>query len=122
MNKILISFLLALFVCESYADVITNTDDSLYQISTCNTSNVCTPINLDEIKQLNKPGYKISNAHIVMDNFSQWQDWNANVEIDGVVNLYVNNLDGVENNTIVNHAKGVDSSKLKIIACFLRSH
>ena len=115
MNKILISFLLALFVCESYADVIINTDDSPYQISTCNASNVCTPINLDEIKQLNKPGYKISNAHIVMDNFSQWQDWNANVEIDGVVNLYVNNLDGVENNTIVNHAKGVDSSKLKII-------
>ena len=115
MNKILISFLPALFVCESYADVIINTDDSPYQISTCNASNVCTPINLDEIKQLNKPGYKISNAHIVMDNFSQWQDWNANVEIDGVVNLYVNNLDGVENNTIVNHAKGVDSSKLKII-------
>ena len=108
MNKILISFLLALFVCESYAEDIAI-------IKTCNSPNDCGTITLDEIKQLNKPKYKISDSYIVMDGFSQWQDWDADVEIDCVVNLYVNNLDGVENNTIVKHVKAVDSLKLKII-------
>ena len=115
MNKILISFLLALFVCESYANSFLTFNNNIVTVKTCNDA-VCGSVSMDEIKSFH-PGakYIIEDVHITMDNFSEWQNWNANVELHKLVNLYAKNFDGIAHNTAVNHAENDSFLNLTII-------
>ncbi len=104
MNKYLVSLLL-LFIC---ADAF-----ALVPVETFGTEHVAKVENLDRIRLEDitdtvADKYVISNSSVVINNFSDWQNWVATVEFTTDVKLYINNIDSVNSGTKVAHLTSDD--------------
>lgn len=54
-------------------------------------------IRLENITDTPADKYVISNSSVFISNFSDWQNWDANVEFTTDVKLYINDIDTVSN-------------------------
>ena len=58
---------------------------------------------INQLKALNNVGsFQITNSGIVMDDFAEWQNWNADIEVNNVT-LYVNNPETLHSGDVINH-------------------
>lgn len=53
------------------------------------------------IQNLSGQTYRFSNSSVVMDDFSDWQNWDKTVELDGVNTLYINNSYTVNSGDVI---------------------
>lgn len=61
-----------------------------------------TDLNFADIKDINANSFKITDSSIVIDNFTDWQNWlaNSDVLLDGNISLkFVESIDNTETNT-----------------------
>lgn len=57
--------------------------------------------NFAGIQNLSGQTYRFSNSSVVMDDFSDWQNWDKTVELDGVNTLYINNSYTVNSGDVI---------------------
>ena len=70
---------------------------------------------LNQLKALNNVGsFQITNSGIVMDDFSEWQDWDANIEVNGVT-LYVNNPETLHSGDVINHVNNASNINVVLL-------
>ena len=76
MNKYLISFLLVCICIDVRADILIDWDhgQSVAQINNGGT------FDFNEIKNTEADIYAFADSDVFIDNFSDWQNWDANVE------------------------------------------
>lgn len=104
MNKYLISFVVVCSVMNAYAVVPTQEWDSQIVAQVCDYDY----INLQEIKDTPADKYQFSNSVVYVNDLSDWQDWNANVEFLTNVSLRVKNLDMSHNGEKLEHVSSTD--------------
>ena len=109
MNKYLLCCLTVFINYAAYADV---TFDTSYGQNIMKISND-TEINLGYIKAQSADKFEISNSTIEVDNFSDWQNWNANVELSNVT-LQLNTADGIEDGVKLNHFSDTNTGNVTI--------
>ena len=109
MNKYLLCCLTVFINYAAYADV---TFDTSYGQNIMKISND-TEINLGYIKVQSADKFEISNSTIEVDNFSDWQNWNANVELSNVT-LQLNTADGIEDGVKLNHFSDTNTGNVTI--------
>ena len=111
MNKCLvISFSLVFISMNAYAGISIDTYGSKQVAHINNVNN----INLSEIKEISADEFVISNSSVVINNFSDWQDWNTTVSLDPIVTLYINNLDNSVSGEKVKHLTLTNKSNVTI--------
>ncbi len=101
MNKYLISFLLfcVCFSVRAEIPAVYSHGQKIVQINNGGT------FDFNEIKNTVADKYDFADSVVIIDNFSDWQNWNANVEWGSGVHLYVNNMDVSDDGEIINHVK-----------------
>lgn len=109
MNKYL---LCCLTVFINYAACAAITFDTSYGQNIMKISND-TGINLGYIKAQSADKFEISNSTIKVDNFSDWQNWDADVDLSNVI-LQLNSADGIENGVKLNHFSSATSGNVTI--------
>lgn len=59
---------------------------------------------LAQLKALRNTGaFQITNSSIVMDDFSEWQNWDMDISLSGSNTLYINNPETVQSGVIIAH-------------------
>lgn len=66
-------------------------------------------INLNQLKNLNANSFNITNSAIIIDDYMDWQNWNANVSLsqDGVTTLIINDSSTVVSGQPINHVTNI---------------
>ncbi len=68
---------------------------------------------LNQLKTLNHVGaFQITNSGIVMNDFAEWQNWDANIEVNNVT-LYINNPETLHSGDVIRHVN--NASNINII-------
>ena len=104
MNKYLISFLLVFIVADVYAVVPTQNWGTQTVAMVCDYDY----INLDEIKNTDAHKYRIDNSTVYINDFTDWQNWNANIEFGTNVYLDIKNLSSKNNGQKLEHVSSTD--------------
>ena len=65
-------------------------------------------IDFDEIKNTTAIKYKISNSSIFISNFSDWQNWDADVEIGSNISLFISDIDDTSDGKQLKHVSPAD--------------
>lgn len=60
-------------------------------------------IQFADIKDLNATSFSLTNSSVVIDDFALWQTWGQNVNIEGHVNLIINNKDTIVDGDVVHN-------------------
>lgn len=105
MNKYLISFLLVFVgtnVYGGYFNRYYSTSGSVLEISNFDY------IDFDDIRSTSDDEYRISKSSIYIQNFSDWQNWEANITLETEVSLYINNIDISYNGEKIANISDVD--------------
>ena len=103
--------MLAFTVVDAYAVVSTQVQGAQTVAKVCDYNY----INLDEIKNTrNATKYEIDNSTIYINNFSDWQDWNAVVEFGTKVHLDIKNLSSKNNGEKLNLVTAEDEVKVTV--------
>jgi hypothetical protein len=104
MNKYLISFLLVFIVFDAMAVVPTKIFGTQTVAMVCDYNN----INLSDIKDTPAHKYRIDNSVVLINDFADWQNWNANVEFGTNVYLDIKNLSSKNNGQKIEHVSNTD--------------
>lgn len=104
MNKYLISFLLVFIAFDAMAAVPIRFFGSQTVAMVCDYDN----INLEEIKNTDADKYRIDNSVVLINDFADWQNWNANVEFGTNVYLDIKNLSSKNNGQKIEHVSNTD--------------
>lgn len=59
-------------------------------------------INLNQLQNLNADSFDITNSAIIIDNYSDWQNWNANVSLSQAT-LIINDFSDLVSGQVINH-------------------
>ena len=74
-----------------------------------------TDINLDNIRSLDAGKFVIKDSRIVMNDFTDWKNWDKDVDIEGVVYLIITDAKTVHNGDVVTHAVSGDVVNVEIL-------
>jgi hypothetical protein len=111
MNKYLILFLSLFVSIDVFASVTRTVLTDEIQINITNESD----IDFNTIRNMDGTKYIISNSSIVINNFSDWQNWDEHpMTFDPIVVLYIDDLDISMSGEKVNHLKSVDKENVTI--------
>lgn len=102
MNKYLVPVFVAFVVTDCFASI------SLSVSATGISADVTGNETLAAIKDSGATSYTIHNANISINNFSDWQNWNADVNLNSAVCLYINHVDTASNGTEISHISNVN--------------
>ena len=72
-------------------------------------------INFDTIKTINASEFIISDSRIIINDFTDWREWDKNVDLQGPVCLVITNSDTVHNGDVVTHAVSGDTVNVEIV-------
>ena len=71
--------------------------------------------NLSQLKGLDNVGaFQIIGSDIIMDDFSEWQNWDAAVSLTEVNRLYINNPETIQSGEIIRHI--VNPTNINVVA------
>lgn len=104
MNKCLISCFLIFIVTGSYANVDREFSDGKFTALVCDYDY----INFYEIKNTPADKYRFDNSSVFIDDFSDWQNWNVDVEFGTNVHLNIKNLSSKNNGQKLEHVSSAN--------------
>lgn len=110
MNKYLFLFLLIFIGTEAKSEILPVFDEGLggYIVKVSGNEN------LDEIKSISAVKYEIKNSCVVIDNFSDWQNWDADVKLKENVILRINGFNDEQSGSEVKHMSASDAANVSI--------
>ena len=71
-------------------------------------------INLNDITSMDASSFVIKESSVIIDDFSDWQQWDAVVHLEGPVSLIINNASTVNSGEVINHTVYGDVITVKI--------
>lgn len=104
MNKYLIPFLLVFVGVDAVAALPKEYSDGRFTAFVYNYDY----INLDEIKAADADKYRIDNSVVYINDFYDWQNWDADVEFGTNVRLNIKNLSSKNNGQKLEHISSTD--------------
>ena len=104
MNKYLVSFLLVFIVIDACADVQREYSEGHFTALVCNYDY----INFYEIKNTPADKYRFDNSVVFIEDFSDWQNWNADIEFGTNVYLNIKNLSSKNNGQKLEHVSSAN--------------
>ncbi|MBO7042829.1 MAG: autotransporter domain-containing protein [Alphaproteobacteria bacterium] len=72
-------------------------------------------INLDNIRSVDAGKIVIKDSRIVMNNFADWQNWDKDVDIEGVVYLIINDAETIQDGDFLAHAVSGDTVNVEVL-------
>ncbi len=104
MNKYLISFLSVFIITDTYAVVPVQVLGTQTVAQVCNYDYIA----LDEIKATVADKYRFDKSVVFINDFSDWQNWNADVEFGTNVYLDIKNLSSKNNGQKLEHVSSAN--------------
>ena len=71
-------------------------------------------VDFDVIKNINATSFSITGSSVVINDFNDWQNWNTNVSLDGLITLIINDYETVGQSQVVNHVTAGDVVDIRV--------
>lgn len=105
MNKYLISTFGIFLITNCYAAPSISVSGDTATIKNYDNAS---PLYLDDLKAITAEKLEVYNSLIIIDNLSDWQDWNGDIKLVSGVSLKINNLDNTYNGEKLEHILNPD--------------